>query len=253
MDRHHDDGSAHAVNRPARKRCRRRRLINLFALALLALLMGLYGCSGKQPPEKTETHPATPAPTALFDGTIVAMGDSLTAGLGVPPEEAYPAQLERRLQAAGHHYRVINAGVSGETSSGALSRVDWVIESLSPDIVILETGANDGLRGTDPSLLEANLDEIVTRLQAHHVRVILAGMLMLPNLGPDYTRAFARIYPSIAEKHDLIFIPFFLEGVAGKRRLNQPDQLHPTAQGYTIVVDTLLPYVLDAIDRHRAG
>jgi acyl-CoA thioesterase-1 len=179
------------------------------------------------------------------------MGDSLTAGLGVAADQSYPAQLASRLQADGYHYRVVNAGVSGETSSGALSRLNWVIASLAPDIVILETGANDGLRGLDPKLLEANLDRLVSRLQAAHIEVVLAGMRMLPNLGPEYTRAFARIYPRIARKFGVVFIPFFLEGVAGKARLNQADGLHPTADGYVRIVKTIYPYVLKAIERRQ--
>jgi acyl-CoA thioesterase-1 len=147
---------------------------------------------------------------------------------------------------------VINAGVSGETSSGALSRIGWVVSSLAPDIVILATGANDGLRGLDPELLKANLDRLVSTLTAQNIQVILGGMLMLPNLGPDYTRAFSEIYPQIAERHGVLFIPFFLEGVAGMAHLNQPDRLHPTAKGYARVVETVLPYVVAAIERHKA-
>ncbi|BBO84542.1 arylesterase [Desulfosarcina ovata subsp. sediminis] len=228
----------------------RQRLRNGLILLVIGFSLVLSGCSQEPTNENADTQVQVPVPA--YAGTIVAMGDSLTAGLGVSPEDPYPAQLERRLQEAGHDYRVVNAGVSGETSSGAVSRIDWVIGSLSPDIVILETGANDGLRGLDPGLLEANLDQLVTTLKAHQIQVILAGMLMLPNLGPDYTHAFARIYPSIAAKHDLIFIPFFLEGVAGKSSLNQPDHLHPTDRGYAVVVETVLPYVMDAIRKSSA-
>ena len=222
-------------------------------LLVIGCSLVLAGC-GQEPPETNADSVAhvqkTPEP--VYDGTIVAVGDSLTAGLGVDADQAYPAQLARRLQADGHTYRVVNAGVSGETSSGALSRIEWVIASLSPDIVILETGANDGLRGIDPDLLEANLDKLCAVLKAHDIQVILAGMLMLPNLGPDYTRAFARIYPRIAEKHDVLFIPFFLEGVAGKEDLNQSDRLHPTAEGYAVITRTVYPYVLEAIARRAA-
>jgi acyl-CoA thioesterase-1 len=189
----------------------------------------------------------------VYEGTIVAVGDSLTAGLGVAEDQAYPAQLARRLQAGGYNYQVINAGVSGETSSGALSRIEWVISSLRPDIVILETGANDGLRGLDPDLLKTNLDRLVSTLTARNIQVIMAGMLMLPNLGPDYTRAFSDIYPQIAQKHGVIFIPFFLDGVAGEAHLNQPDKLHPTVDGYTRIVETVYPYVVRSIERHKAG
>jgi acyl-CoA thioesterase I len=223
------------------------------SLVVVGFSMLLSGCSQEPAAVDEETVSDAAAAAPAYAGTIVAMGDSLTAGLGVDADQAYPAQLARRLAADGHNYRVINAGVSGETSSGALSRVDWVISSLSPDIVILETGANDGLRGIDPTLLEANLDNLCAIFEAHHIEVILAGMLMLPNLGPDYTKAFARIYPRIAEKHDVRFIPFFLEGVAGKDDLNQSDRLHPTAQGYAVIARTVYPYVLEAIKQLEKG
>ncbi len=221
-------------------------LILVFSMALV-----LSGCGQEQPAEKPSAVVASPAPAV--EGTIVAVGDSLTAGLGVAEEQAYPAQLARRLEADGYRYRVINAGVSGETSSGTLARIDWVIASLKPDIVILETGANDGLRGLDPSLLQSNLDQLVTRLAGEDIQVILAGMLMLPNLGPDYTRAFAEIYPRIADQHGVLFIPFFLDGVAGQAELNQADKLHPTVEGYARIVDTVYPVVVKAIRRRQAG
>jgi acyl-CoA thioesterase-1 len=221
-----------------------------FILLLIGLILTILACTQESPIDKevAATQPSAPG----YAGRIVAVGDSLTAGLGVAEDQAYPAQLARRLQAEGYNYQVINAGVSGETSSGALSRIEWVISSLSPDIVILETGANDGLRGLDPDLLRTNLDRLVTVLMARNIQVILAGMLMLPNLGPDYTRAFSEIYPQIAEKHGVIFIPFFLDGVAGKPHLNQPDMLHPTADGYRRIVETVYPYVITAIKRHKA-
>lgn len=219
-------------------------------LALIGFCLGLAGCRA-DPPDET-AGAAARAPAAVYEGTIAAVGDSLTAGLGVPEDQAYPAQLARRLAADGHHYRVVNAGVSGETSSGALSRIDWVISSLAPDIVILETGANDGLRGLDPGLLKTNLDGLVRRLKAAGIQVILAGMHMLPNLGYDYTRAFSAVYPQIAEEHGVLFVPFFLDGVAGRAGLNQPDRMHPTAEGYARVVETVYPYVVTAIERERA-
>ena len=224
------------------------------ALGLLWLILWIpiaAGCSS-DPPIAAKTRPAA-SPTSRYEGTIVAMGDSLTAGLRVSEKEAYPAQLARRLSAAGYRFKVVNAGVSGETSSGALSRVEWVIASLKPDIVILETGANDGLRGIDPTLLEANLNRLITIFESHNIEVILAGMQMPPNLGPDYTQAFKTIFPRIAQQHQVILIPFFLEGVAGRDDLNQPDEIHPTAEGYTRIVDTIYPFVLDAIELWKSG
>ncbi|MFO7712930.1 arylesterase [Desulfosarcina sp.] len=227
-----------------------RRLLKMSTLLLIVMGLSLTGCSQEQPAEKAVTTPQLSV--SPFAGTIVAVGDSLTAGLGLAEDQAYPAQLARRLRAKGYNYQVINAGVSGETSSGALARIGWVIANLAPDIVILETGANDGLRGLDTDLLKANLDRLVGTLTDQNIQVILAGMHMLPNLGPDYTREFSKIYPQIAEKHEVPFIPFFLEGVAGMPSLNQSDKMHPTAEGYARIVETVLPYVITAIERHEA-
>jgi acyl-CoA thioesterase I len=227
-----------------------RKRMNWLILVMIVIGYLLTGCSEEQGTGKNLAAPQLPAPA--YEGTIVAVGNSLTAGLGLSEERAYPAQLARRLRAEGHNYQVINAGVSGETSSGALSRIDWVVSSLDPDIVILATGANDGLRGLDPELLKSNLDRLVSTLTAQNIQVVLAGMFMLPNLGPDYTKAFSEIYPQIAEKHGVLFIPFFLEGVAGMAHLNQLDKLHPTAEGYGRIVETVLPYVITAIERHKA-
>ena len=186
------------------------------------------------------------------EGLIVALGDSLTAGLGLNERDAWPAQLERRLRAAGLRWKVINAGISGETSSGARARLAWVL-GLKPDIMVLETGANDGLRGIPTQVLQANLDSMLATLGENRVTTVLAGMQMLRNLGPSYTGAFARVYPDLAQKHRAILIPFFLEGVAANPALNQSDGLHPTAEGYRVVTDLVYPRILDAIARVRAG
>jgi acyl-CoA thioesterase-1 len=181
-------------------------------------------------------------------GTIVAMGDSLTAGLGVEEEDAYPAVLERKLQAAGYAFRVVNAGISGETSSGALSRVKWVLK-LAPDIVILETGANDGLRGIDPELVRKNIEEMIRIFRQADVTVVLAGMQMVGNLGQTYTAAFKDIYRSMADQDTVFLIPFFLEGVAGKPDMNLQDGIHPNAKGYKRVAENAYPYVVKAIEQ----
>ncbi len=215
------------------------------AFWVLLLLLVLSGCG----PAVAEAPPSTEAPPTppTYKGTIVAVGNSLTEGLGVAEAEAYPAVLEQKLQANGYPYRVINAGSSGETSSGALSRVNWVL-SLKPDIVILETGGNDGLRAIDPALTEQNIRELVTKFKESGSVVVLAGMQTAQNLGREYTTAYAAIYPTIAEEQDVILIPFFLEGVAAEPTLNQADGIHPTADGYQIVVDTVYPYVVEAIE-----
>ena len=216
----------------------------LFAITFVGLVM--IGCDN--PPQEI----AAPSPPAAVSNhrVIVCMGDSLTAGYGVDEAQAYPALLEARLREAGFSYQVINAGVSGETSSGALSRLDWML-TLDPDIVILETGANDGLRGVDPALTRRNVEEIVARLKAKNIIVVLAGMQMVRNLGPEFTRSFGAIYPEIARASELILIPFFLEGVAGRSDLNQADGIHPTAEGYRIIVDHIQPYIVQAIESHR--
>jgi acyl-CoA thioesterase-1 len=182
---------------------------------------------------------------------IVAMGDSLTEGMGVDPAETYPAQLERRLRAEGYDVTVVNAGVSGETSSGALSRVDWVLRQ-QPDIMILATGGNDGLRGIEPSVTAENIDQIVQKVQASGAVVVLAGMEMVQNMGAEFTSEFRALYPVIAERRGVILMPFLLEGVATDPNLNQPDFIHPTAEGYTIVVENLYPYVVQAIEQVQA-
>jgi acyl-CoA thioesterase-1 len=169
---------------------------------------------------------------------IVAFGDSLTAGLGVPPDETYPARLQEKLALSGYRYRVVNAGVSGDTTAGGVRRVDWVLKS-KPDLVILELGANDGLRGLDLKETRANLAQIIQRLQSNGAQVVLAGMKLPPNYGADYTRAFQSMYSDLAKQYGLPLIPFFLEGVAAQAGLNQADGIHPTGQGYVVVVDRI--------------
>jgi acyl-CoA thioesterase-1 len=181
---------------------------------------------------------------------IVAFGDSLTAGLGVAQEEAYPAQLQRRLQEAGYKYRVINAGVSGDTTAGGVRRISWVLNS-KPSIVILELGANDGLRGIDLAQTRSNLETIIERLQAAGVTVVLAGMKLPPNYGKDYTARFAAIYPDLAAKYRIPLMPFFLDGVAARETLNQADGIHPTEAGYRVIVEnlfrTLQPFLIKPV------
>lgn len=207
----------------------------------MALLCLGAGCEKSSAPA-----PSQPVERPAYLGTIVAVGDSLTAGYGLPEEDAYPARLERKLQAAGYRWRVINAGISGETSSGALSRINWILK-LKPDIVILETGANDGLRGIDPRVMKGNIGEIVRILKKNNIKVVLAGMRMLTNMGREYTEAFTAVYPEVARQEGLILIPFFLAGVAGDPALNQADGIHPYGEGYRIVTETVYPYLLQAI------
>lgn len=169
---------------------------------------------------------------------IVAFGDSLTAGLGVAPDEAYPEQLARRLREQGFLYDVINAGVSGETSAGGLRRVGWILKT-QPVLVIVELGVNDGLRGQPLKNTYDNLHAIIQRFQSEGVIVVLAGMRLPLNYGDEYTREFSALYERLAKEYDVNFIPFFLEGVAMRRHLNQGDGIHPTAEGYAIVVQNV--------------
>ena len=173
---------------------------------------------------------------------IVAFGDSLTAGLGVATEDTYPARLQRRLDEQGLRYRVINAGVSGDTTAGGLRRVEWVLKS-HPDMVILELGGNDGLRGLNVQETKANLEQIIQRCQEASVTVILAGMKLPPNYGADYTKAFEAIYPALAKRYRVLLIPFFLDGVAGSASLNQADGIHPTSEGYRIITEKVLEQI----------
>ncbi|NOY85321.1 MAG: arylesterase [Nitrospirae bacterium] len=173
---------------------------------------------------------------------IVAFGDSLTAGFGVSADQAYPAQLAKKLSINGHPSKVVNAGVSGETTAGGLRRIRWIFKN-QPDIVILCLGANDGLRGLSLLEMEKNLSKIITALQKEKVKVILAGMKIPPNYGIRYTRAFEAVYPRLAKRFELPLIPFLLEGVATHPTLNQADGIHPTAEGYKIIVDHMWPIV----------
>jgi acyl-CoA thioesterase-1 len=215
-----------------------------FFFALLTLLMAI-SCS------EEPTAPAIAQPEKKIEGIIVAVGDSLTEGLGVEEEFAYPAVLEERLRKQGYPYQVVNAGISGETSSGTLSRIKWVL-TLKPDIVILVTGANDGFRGIAPGLVKSNIRTIIQSFKEKNVIVVLGGMQIVQNLGQDYTTAFAKIYPEVARSEDVIFIPFFLAGVAADPGLNQADGIHPTAKGYRKIVETVYPYVTEAVKIHKA-
>jgi acyl-CoA thioesterase-1 len=182
---------------------------------------------------------------------VVALGDSLTAGYQLPADAAFPVQLEQALKAKGLAVEVVNAGVSGDTSSGGLARLDWSVPE-GTGAVILELGANDMLRGVDPKVTRAALAEIVQRLKARGIEVLLCGMRAQPNLGPDYVRAFDAIYPELAAANDLVFYPFFVEGIVADSRLNQRDGLHPTTEGVARIVAGILPKAEILLARVRA-
>lgn len=182
---------------------------------------------------------------------IVALGDSLTAGYQLPAADALPARLERALRARGHAVEIVNAGVSGDTSTGGLSRLDWSVPE-GTDAVILELGANDVLRGIEPKVTRAALDEIIGRLKRRGVEVLLCGMRSPPNMGPEFVQAFNAIYPELAAKHGVSFYPFFLDGVAADPKLNQADGVHPNAAGIEAIVTRILPKAEALIARVRA-
>lgn len=181
---------------------------------------------------------------------IAMLGDSITAGYGLPPREALPVKLETALKAAGRDIAVVNHGVSGDTTAGGLARVDWMMGD-KPRLVLVALGGNDALRGTDPAETERNLDAIITKLKADGAAVMLFGMAAPRNYGPEYTRAFDGLYPRLAEKHRIPLYPFLLDGVAMERELNQADGIHPNIKGVDILVTRIAPAVLKALDALR--
>lgn len=180
--------------------------------------------------------------------TILALGDSLTAGYGLAPGEGFPAQLEAALLERGHDVRVVDAGVSGDTTTGALARLDWSMDPQT-DAVIVELGGNDALRGINPELSRQSLDGIMANLQARGLPTLLAGMQAPPNMGAAYADAFNPIFAELAEAYDAVHYPFFLEGVAARPELNLSDGIHPTAEGIGLIVQSILPYVEDLMSR----
>ncbi len=210
------------------------------ALRLLGLALGFYVAAGLFPSFAAETPVR-----------IVALGDSLTAGFGLPAEAAFPVRLERSLKAKGHAVTIENAGVSGDTASGGLSRLDWSVPD-GTDAVIVELGANDALRGIDPKVTRGALEKIVQRLKERGIAVLLAGMRAPPNMGAEYGRAFDAIYGDLADKYELVLYPFFLDQVAADRALNQGDGIHPTAAGVDVIVREITPRVEELIARVKA-
>jgi acyl-CoA thioesterase-1 len=208
--------------------------MNVRHLAFL-LLAAMAACAGR-----------AAAASAAATRSIVFFGDSLTAGLGLdePAEQSFPGVIQRKLSAAGRPWRVVNAGLSGETTSGGLRRVDWILRQ-PVDVFVLELGGNDGLRGIEPAVSRANLQGIIDRVRERNpqTKILLAGMQMPPTLGPDYTRDFAAIYPELAEKNHVTLIPSLLAGVGLSPQLNQGDGIHPTAAGHAIVADTVWKYL----------
>jgi acyl-CoA thioesterase I len=223
------------------------RLGGVIRFCVMLILAGLLNGCDNQEVSSMVPEPVS-APEKEWQGMIVALGDSLTAGLGVELQHSYPALLQKKLEEDGYLFEVVNAGVSGETSSGTLSRLNWIL-SRDPDIVIVEIGANDGLRGIETDLVEKNIEQIILTLRDKEVVTVLAGMQMVWNLGEDYTERFSALYGKLAAKYDLVYMPFFLEDVATVASLNRADGIHPNEQGYEIIAANIYPYVLEAIQR----
>jgi acyl-CoA thioesterase-1 len=220
----------------------------------LTVIAALVGCQRQRPAER-QTSDAEPGETSTVPAPVnpprvVFLGTSITAGLGLDPDQAYPHLIQEKIDSAGLRYEVVNAGVSGETSAGARNRIGWVL-TQQPAVLVIETGANDGLRGQSPASIKANIQAIIdsTRRRSPHTRVVLAGMQALPNLGATYGREFVSLYPAIARENNLPLIPFILEGVGGVPRLNQSDGVHPTAEGQRRVAENVWR-VLEPVLRH---
>jgi acyl-CoA thioesterase-1 len=194
----------------------------------------------------------TAVPALAKPPEIVAFGDSLTAGLGLPASETFPARLQARLKDEGIDVKIVNAGVSGDTTTDGLARLDWALAD-KPDFVILALGANDALRGIDPKIVRENLDKMIDKIRASGAKILLLGMLAPSNWGADYEQAFDRIFPEVAKAHDVPLYPFFLDGVAMNPALNQPDGLHPNQRGVAVLVDRIAPLVAKMINGGAGG
>jgi len=211
------------------------------SIIIAALIIILSGCTdNKKPVESDQNNTAKETATVTKKKTIVFYGNSLTAGYGVSPSEAFPAIIQKKIDSLGFPYNVINAGVSGETSSGGKTRIDWILREPI-DIFILELGANDGLRGTPLSETKKNLQDIIDKVKAKYpdTKLVFAGMEIPPNMGQAYTTEFRNIYIDLAAKNKMTLIPFLLEGVGGEQELNQADGIHPTAEGHLIVAENV--------------
>jgi acyl-CoA thioesterase I len=233
---------------------------NLATLAFMVLIPMAWACGPQvreDEPQATQASLRVPAPAARPAARtaptpvpdtplVVFLGDSLTAGLGLEENQAYPAVLERELEEEGVPIRILNAGVSGDTTAGGLSRIGWLL-GQQPDVVVVALGGNDGLRALPVEQAEKNLREIVRRSQAAGARVLLLGVKMPPNYGPDYTSRFENMYTAIAKDLNVPLVPFFLEGVGGEPSLNQADGLHPTAEGQEIMAKNVQPYLEEVL------
>jgi acyl-CoA thioesterase I len=234
-----DRSDGHRVGKDGQREIMQKHLghmVRILALVNILLMTGIWA----------STADAASGPTR-----IVVLGDSLTAGYMLNAKDSFPAQLERKLKAAGVAVEIANAGVSGDTTAAGLARLDWAIPD-GTDAVILELGANDALRGLDPGKARSNLNTIIARLKRRNIEVLLAGMMAPGNLGESYANAFNAIFPDLAKEHDLLLYPFFLQGVAMRHNLNLGDGIHPNAKGVAVIVDGITPKVEELIARVEA-
>ena len=216
----------------------------LILFGVLALLVACGGSGETSPPAPSTSPPPSPsqeeAPSSQL--TAVFLGDSLTAGYGLTEEEAFPALLGEKLDQAGLPMRIVNAGESGATSAGGLARLDWILRQ-EPALIVVGLGGNDGLRGLDLDAMESNLRAIVERSRESGARVLLLGMMIPPNMGPEYSAGFQQVYPRVAQDLEVPFVPFLLEGVAGDPALNLPDGIHPNSEGQRLLAENVWPYL----------
>jgi acyl-CoA thioesterase-1 len=228
--------------------------VRQLSLAAVVCLLVAAGCRGNAPTEQasnpSQPQPQAAAPDAAADERpkIVALGDSLTAGLGLVESQAYPALLQQKIDADGYAFTVVNAGVSGDTSAGGLRRLDWALEG-DVKVLIVALGANDGLRGLPVGAMKENLGRIIERAKEEEIVVLLAGMEAPPNYGADYTEAFRRVYPELAREHGVRLLPFLLANVAGDSALNQSDGIHPNARGAAIIADGIWRVLQPILDQ----
>ncbi len=220
----------------------------MILILLSALVISSCGNSTTQNSESQEAADSTEVVEIAQQKTILFFGNSLTAGYGIEQEDAFPGLIQSKIDSLGLDYRVINGGLSGETTAGGLSRLDWFLEE-APTIFILELGGNDGLRGIELNETKRNLNGIIDKVRSKYpeTKIILAGMQIPPNMGQDYTEKFSSIFPEVAEEKDVTLIPFLLENVGGIPELNLPDGIHPTEEGHKIVANTIWPFIESAI------
>ena len=229
----------------------------------LALLAASGGCGSDESSSDDEARAARAAAGNAAPGVpgagdpadtdaplVVFLGDSLTAGNGLPGDSAYPAVVARTLRDEGRPIRIVNAGSSGDTSAGGLSRLPWLLKQ-KPDVLVVALGGNDGLRGVPPATTRENLGRIIRVAQAEGAAVLLLGLRMPPNYGPEFTEAFQRLYPELADELDVAFVPYMLEGVGGRPEMNQGDGIHPTGEGQRIIAENVLPALRALVDDER--